>query len=126
MGSTHQSQNVHDTNVQNNYVHNVDKSTLTDTNNYREHTKVTNNHNGNSYMHGVTDLSGSQNNGKQSFDLSAGLMNLDQHYPYKQRIGVIPDICYTGAVNSLECAGLMNLFEQKRWGSGEVDPDICY
>ena len=55
---------------------NVDKSTITDTNNYHENTKVTNNHNGNTYKHGVTDLNGSLNTGKQSFDLSAGLMNL--------------------------------------------------
>ena len=55
---------------------NVDKSTITDTNNYHENTKVTNNHKGNTYKHGVTDLNGSLNTGKQSFDLSAGLMNL--------------------------------------------------
>ena len=77
MGSSHQTTNTKSENTMNTYTKNHDINKITNTNNYKENTQVTNNHDGNTYKHGLTDLNGSNNSGSQSFDLSAGLMNLN-------------------------------------------------
>ena len=77
MGSRHQTTNTHTTNEINTHTTNKDVYTVTNNNNYREYDKVTNNHYGNTYKHGFTDLDGMHNDGVQQFDLSATLMNLN-------------------------------------------------
>ena len=78
MGSSSQTTNTKTSNTYNTNTVNHDVEKITDNNNYKEHDRVTNNHNGNTYKHGFTDLTGMKNEGSQSFDLSAGLMNLNQ------------------------------------------------
>ena len=76
MGSTHQTTNTVSNDIKNEHTKTHDIKDITHNNHYNEHTKITNNHVGNTYKGGVTDLAGSKNKGSQNFDLSAGLMNL--------------------------------------------------
>ena len=75
-GSRSQTTNTKQYNEQNSHTKNHDIKSVTYENNWNENTREINNHNGGTYMNGVTDLSNSMNKGVQSFDLSAGLMNL--------------------------------------------------